>query len=227
MRYAFRPMKLGIRLATAALAVILACSRSRSDPGPPPSTPTPTTPTPTPAPLKFAWPPVIGQEYPDLSMHDRTGAVVQLSSFRGRVILLEPIGMSCPACQAFCGAHRKGPLGAVTPQKGLLSIEEYFAQYTGGVPLIHPRLAYIQLLLYSPTMSAPTAADVGAWADHFGNPYVFAAGPELLGTASFNLIPGFQLIDRNFVLRLDSTGHHPRHNLFTDLLPRVADLMSQ
>ena len=34
------------------------------------------------------------------------------------------------------------------------------------------------------------------------------------------MVPGFQLVDRRFVLRWDATGHSPRHNLYTELLPR-------
>lgn len=44
--------------------------------------------------LAFAWPPVAGQPYPDLELRDFRGETVQLSSFRGKVLLIEPIGMT-------------------------------------------------------------------------------------------------------------------------------------
>ncbi|MDH3285081.1 MAG: hypothetical protein OEQ13_10100, partial [Acidobacteriota bacterium] len=67
------------------------------------------------------WPPVVGERYPDLELLDQTGRRMRLSELSGRPILLEPVGMSCPACQAFSGAHRDGvgPFGDVRPQQGL------------------------------------------------------------------------------------------------------------
>src|SRR5579885_426641 len=54
--------------------------------------------------LGFAWPPVNGQAYPDLKLLDQDGHEVALSSFKGKVILLEPVGMTCAACNAYSGA---------------------------------------------------------------------------------------------------------------------------
>jgi len=45
-------------------------------------------------PLPFAWPPVAGEQYPDLQLLDHRGETVQLSDFAGKVILVEPIGMT-------------------------------------------------------------------------------------------------------------------------------------
>jgi cytochrome oxidase Cu insertion factor (SCO1/SenC/PrrC family) len=45
-------------------------------------------------PLSFAWPPVVDETYPDLELTDFRGEVVRLSSFKGRVLLIEPIGMT-------------------------------------------------------------------------------------------------------------------------------------
>ncbi len=42
----------------------------------------------------------------------------------------------------------------------------------------------------------------------------------------YNLIPGFQLIDRDFVLRYDASGHHPRDSLWDDLLPAIPRLLN-
>ncbi len=177
------------------------------------------------------WPPVVGEAYPDLRLLDRNGDVVSLSDFRGKILLIEPIGMTCPACQAFAGAHRKGGFGGVSPQGGLESIEAYFPQYTGGVSLSDDRIVYVQLLLYNMRMGAPSVEDVRAWTEHFAadssNTYVLAGSKDLLGTGSYNMIPGFQLVDKKFILRSDSTGHHPKHNLYTELLPMVPDVLRE
>lgn len=153
-----------------------------------------------------------------------------MSDFQGSVILIEYIGMTCPACQAFAGAHEVGSFGGVRPQRGVESIAEYFPKYA-GVSLDDERIVLVQVLLYSLSMGAPTPEDARRWASHFdqnraAGEIVLAGRQKLLGQASYNLIPGFQLIDKDFILRSDSTGHQPRHNLYTELLPLVPKLLN-
>lgn len=178
------------------------------------------------------WPPRLGKPYPDLNLVDQTGKQVQLSEFKGKVILVEPIGMSCTACNAFVGADRYGGWNAVTPQPGLASIETYFPQYTGGVSLDDSRLVYVQLILFTPSMGVPTGEDVRQWAEHFhvdrdDNHLVLAGTKALQGQAGYDMIPGFQLIDKAFILRSDSTGHQPHDDLFAKLLPMVPELLAE
>ena len=116
---------------------------------------------PQPGRANLQWPPRLGEPYPDLTLIDQTGQPVRLSSFKGSVILIEPVGMTCSGCQAFSGAH-----------------------------------------------------------------LVLAGTKELLGDASYNMIPGFHLVDRNFIFQSDSAGHTPRHNLVTHLLPMVPKLLA-
>ncbi len=174
------------------------------------------------------WPPRLDQPYPDLELVDQTGAKVKLSSFKGKVIVVEPVGMNCPACQAFAGAHRVGSFQGVAPQGGLDSFEEYAAK--GGVAM--GDVIFVQLLLYSMSMQAPTLDDARAWASHFRmdrakNRIVLAGTPPMIGQASYAMIPGFQLIDRKFVLRSDSSGHNPKHNLWNHLIPMIPRLMNE
>ncbi|MDH5428914.1 MAG: hypothetical protein OEY57_12155 [Nitrospirota bacterium] len=177
-----------------------------------------------------AWPPEVGQPYPDATFIDQDGNPVKLSSFKGSVLLIEPIGMTCAACQAFSGAHQYGPLGGVTPQKGLPSIETLFPQYTNDLSLRSSRIEFIQILFYDMSMKAPTADDVKEWTRHFqmqrSNNYLVLAAPRAFqGRATANMIPGFQLVDQDFILRADSTGHSPRHDLYRELLPMVRELL--
>jgi anti-sigma factor RsiW len=44
--------------------------------------------------LSFAWPPVLGEPYPSVVLQDSRGRSVELASFRGKVLLIEPIGMT-------------------------------------------------------------------------------------------------------------------------------------
>jgi hypothetical protein len=181
--------------------------------------------------LDVPWPPRLGEPYPDLTLIDQTGQPVRLSSFKGSVILIEPIGMTCPACQAFSGAHRRGALGGITPQPGLPSIAELLPRFAGGLSLSDDRIVFVQILFYSLSMEAPSPDDARRWAEHFGldrskNHVVLAGTKELMGDASFKMIPGFHLIDRDFVFRADSAGHNPPHDLVRVLLPMVRQLVA-
>ena len=176
------------------------------------------------------WPPQVGQPYPDLEFVNHDGRAIRMSDFKGRVLLVEPIGMNCPACNAFAGAGRKGGFEGVKPQGGLGSIERYLREYAGTT--LGRDLVLVHLLLYEFTMGAPKLEDAQLWAEHFDltgqkNVYVVYSERDLRGDASYNLIPGFQLVDRLSILRKDSTGHHPRHNLWKELLPEVKRLLDR
>ncbi|HXJ37134.1 MAG TPA: hypothetical protein VMS22_24160 [Candidatus Eisenbacteria bacterium] len=176
------------------------------------------------------WPPRVGEPYPDLHLVDQTGRLTALSSFKGSVILVEMIGMTCPACQGFSGAKRLGTFGGVESDGGLPAIDELVPQYARGVTFPSDDLVFVQILLFDMKLGAPTEDDARAWAQHFGrdvakHQYVLAGGPALHNDASFVMVPGFQLIDRRFVLRWDATGHSPRHNLYTQLLPAIPALL--
>lgn len=174
------------------------------------------------------WPPVVGRTYPEIELCDLTGKKVKLSSYAGRVILLEPIGMSCPACQAFVGGEKKGGINGVTPQGGTSSLESYLA--AAGVSPTDTRVVHVQLLLYGPNMGVPTLAEAQAWAKHFdfgrrSNEVLLVGDQRYINQHSYDMIPGMQLIDKNFVLVCDATGHNPRSSLFSDLIPSVSKLL--
>ncbi len=178
-----------------------------------------------------SWPPKLGQHYPDLQVIDHHGTKRRLSDFAGKVLLVEPVGMNCPACNAFAGAQVNGGFNGLTPQDGLASIERYLPDYAGGVTLGEGDLVLIHLLLYDFFMEAPDVEDARMWAEHFGldqrtNVHVVVSARDMRGRASFDMVPGFHLVDRQFRLRKDSTGHRPRHNLFTELLPEIPSLLA-
>ena len=181
------------------------------------------------------WPPRVGERYPNLRLRNPRGERVELESLEGKIVLVEPIGMDCPACNAFAGGNRPGASGfqGVQPQGGLPSIEEMLDQYAGGVTLSDDRIVLVHLLLYRPGRDRPPKLETAQlWAKHFGieessDVLVLVGEPYLIGPASYNMIPGFQLIDANFVLRFDSAGHHPKHDLWRELLPAVSSLMGE
>jgi hypothetical protein len=179
------------------------------------------------------WPPRRGERYPNLTLYDHRGQLVSLDSLRGKVILLEPVGMTCEACQSLSGAGKVGCFGKQPAQPGVEALEDYFPRYSGGLSLSDPRIAYVQVLLYDLDLHAPSPAEVKAWAHHFKfderpNVYVLAGTPDLIGPASFAMIPGFQLIDKNFMLRAWWYGEtNTGDDLWTKLLPMVPQLLDE
>lgn len=181
------------------------------------------------------WPPRVGERYPNLRLLNSRGERVALESLVGKVIIVEPIGMDCPACNAFAGGNRPGASGfqGVKPQGGLPSLEELLETYAGGISLSDDRIALVHLLLYRPGRNGPPKVETARlWVEHFGieeseDMLVLVGEPYLIGSASYNMIPGFQLIDADFVLRFDASGHHPKHNLWRELLPAVPSLVDQ
>jgi hypothetical protein len=176
------------------------------------------------------WPPRTGDPYPDLALMDSNGSLFHLSSLKGRVILVEPVAMSSPASIAHSGGHAVGGFLGIEPQPGIQSLEENLAQFGGGLKLDNPAIAYVQVVIYNLDLKSPTVTEVKAWADHFKltdrpNVYVLVGSPAMLTQASFDMIPGVQLIDRSFVLRSEHSGHGGS-DLYHDLLPMTATLLA-
>jgi len=188
---------------------------------------------PRPAAMPTPWPPRLGETYPDLELLDSAGKEVRISSLIGRVVLIEPIGMNCPACNAFAGGNRpgKGGLHGMEPEGGMPSIEEMIEQYAPGVRLDDPDLVLLHLLLYDYTMGPPDVEDARIWDEHFEvakfHGRVVVPAYDLRGAASYKLVPGFQLIDRRGVLRFDAAGHTPVHSIWDELLPAIPVLLAE
>lgn len=178
-----------------------------------------------------SWPPRVGKPFPDLALPDQDGKVTRLSSLKGKVILVEPVGMGCAACQAFSGASgKKGTFRSGPVQGGLESFETLLTKFAKVKPS-DSRLVLVQILLYDMTnAAAPKPEDAKAWAAHFGferkaNRIVLAGTPAMVNQASYDMIPGFFLVDKDLVVRSDSTGHAPKEDLYKTLLPMVAKLL--
>jgi hypothetical protein len=178
-----------------------------------------------------SWPPKTGQVYPDLALRDCNGNLFRLSSLKGKVILLEPVAMTCTACQAFSGGHACGGYLGVAPQPGIDSLEENLTRFGNGLKFDNPGIAYVQVVIFNAKLQAPSVAEVKAWADHFGlsnrpNVYVLAGTSAMISEKTFDMIPGVHLIDRDFVLRSEHFGHGGGSDLYLELLPMAASLVS-
>ena len=178
------------------------------------------------------WPPVVGQFYPNLILKDQTGQVTTLGDFRGKVVLVEVVGLTCRACHAFAGGNEPGKerFRGIEPQRGLGSIEHY-AQGYAKVSLDHPDIVFVQLVLYGMDgRGPPSEEDVRAWASHFGmdrdqNEVVLIGDQRFISPETRKLIPGFHLIDKSGILRAMSSND-PRHDrLHESLLPKLASLV--
>lgn len=105
------------------------------------------------------------------------------------------------------------------------------AEDWGGFALDADELVVVHLLLYGHDMQAPSLEDAREWAEHYGlderpNHLVLVGDSNLISSATRAMIPGLQVVDRDFVLRLDGTGRRAPHDLWTEVLPGAAELLA-
>lgn len=170
------------------------------------------------------WPPEIGKPYPDLALIDQDGRHFRLSDYRGKVILLQPVGMNSPRTQALAGAALKGAYGKIPLDQKAQALSLAVPEYAGGLNFPHPDVIFLQILFYGMDMRQPSLQDAQKWAQHFGfsvaeNEIVAISPHDLRSMATYTIIPGVQLVDRNGILQADSTGREPKDDLNTTLLP--------
>ncbi len=173
------------------------------------------------------WPPKAGEKFPDLCLKDTNGKDVHLSNFEGKVVLIEEIAMDCPACNAFCGANKseiKGAFSGASAQKGLPAIDDYLQG--AGIDIKNPNYVKVDLILFNIKNQAPTPEEAREWCKHFNivenaHHVVLIGDKSMIGHDSFDLIPGFQLLDQKLVLCSDSVGHNPKDDLWTVLVPKL------
>lgn len=183
------------------------------------------------APLRD-WPPTVGQFYPNIVLKNQNGQTTAISDFRGKVVLIELVGLTCRACHAFAGGNDPGRprFRGITPQPNLPSIERYAVGYA-KVSLSRPDVVFVQLVLYGMDgQTAPLEEDVRDWAQHFElrtseDEYVLVGDARFISPETRRLIPGFHLVDQNGILRSISSND-PRHDpLDSSLLPKLAGLV--
>jgi hypothetical protein len=84
--------------------------------------------------------------------------------------------------------------------------------------------------LFNKSIHAPSLEEARDWARHFNmdrsrNQVVLVGTAELATRQSYEMVPGFHLIDREFRLVRDSSSHRPVHNLYNDLLPTMGRMV--
>lgn len=176
------------------------------------------------------WPPKVGEKFPDIAFRDHRGEPFSFASLQGRPTLIEMVAMTCAGCQGFSGGGKYGGFKGFASQPFLKSMSEYFPDYTGGLQLYDGPLNFVQIVVYDLELEAPEPEELALWREHFKldghtNVYVVTGGEPLANKDSFQMIPGFLLLDKNGVLKYDSAGHRPKHDLFRVTLPAVRSLL--
>lgn len=181
------------------------------------------------------WPPRKGEPYPDLELQDASGKKVRLSSLKGKVLLIEPIGTACPGCNAYAGGAARGGFKGSGVQQGLPPVSELLQQFAKLSLERTPDLVLVQLLLFdtrSQVGHAPSVAEGAEWAKHFQlagkrNVLVLVGTDALANRASYDMVPGFQVVDRRFVLRWDGTGHKPADDPYRKVMASIPELLAE
>jgi hypothetical protein len=176
------------------------------------------------------WPPKIDLPYPGVNMIDQDGKITSIEEFRGKVVLIELIGMSFPGCVALSGGGLYGGYGETMPQDEISSIDEYVERFS-GTSLDHSDIVLVQILISDPNLQPTDADDAQTWAYQFRHTrehqrVVLAGSQALFEAESVNLVPGsFHLLDRNLILRASSSGREPPHRLYDQLIPLIPELL--
>ena len=184
------------------------------------------------APNRFRnWPPQVGKQFPNVKFFDHTGERFSFSQLPARPTVIELIAMSCAGCQAFAGGNEVGAYGGFASQDDLKSLEHYFRRYTGQ-DLHAANVNVVQIVFYDLELQSPSPEELASWRKHFRldrhrNTHVISGGDPLASSVSFNMIPGFLLLDADQTVQFDSCGHQPRHNLYTELLPAVKKMLKE
>ena len=183
--------------------------------------------------LPDPWPAVMNKPYPEIKLFDQKGQAFSLSSLKGKVVILEFIDISSPVSQAQSGARAVGayPFKSQDVDQYARPFSDVLKKNTDEkLTLPHDHIVELKIIVYGEGNAQGSRDDAQNWAEHFGfkrSDNVIVAVPEkdLRGKKSDSLIGGFQLVDRNMILRVDSAGKTPKHNLQMTLAPLVPKLI--
>lgn len=181
--------------------------------------------------LPVPWPPHMNSEYPDFEVIDQEGNQFKVSTLKGKVILIEMIDMMNPVSLSYNGAKEHGLIGKAE------SFDEYEDSLpiaikengTGSFVLPNPEVIVLKLIIYNQDGTQPNSLDAENWANYYrltkeDNYIVAVPVKDFRGDESKKIVPGYQLIDRDFNLRVDAAGPAPKHNFKMSLIPHIGKL---
>lgn len=177
-------------------------------------------------PLPAGWPPTIDAPYPDIELTNQSGVTFKLSDYKGKVIIIIPINMNNAHSQALENALFFGSYEGAPYARNVIALDEEIKKYAPELRLPHDDLIFIHLIFHDISYGTPDIQDADAWARHFqrqkSDNHIVAIPHQRIPTYAANaLVPGVQLIDRNFILRADSTGATPKTKLREVLIPMM------
>ncbi|MGE3174785.1 MAG: DUF4034 domain-containing protein [Planctomycetota bacterium] len=186
--------------------------------------PTPTAPAKL-TPFRHSWPPEEGAPYPALEMRTVQGQPFDFASLRGKVVLIETVALGSPGSVGFAGIDR---FGTVQAQTGLASLDQLLKQH--GIDRDDPNLRTVHLLLYDSMSRQPSPENAKRWVEQTGldrhaNAIALLADSRYKRHDTLQMVPGFQLLDRELTLRIDGAGANAPHNLYDHLFPGLAMLL--
>lgn len=185
--------------------------------------------------LPNPWPPRMNKQYPNIRLIDQAGKEFSLKDHKGKILVIEYVDMSSPKSQAQSGAHLSGAYGKPSQEidKSTVPFSEVLRKNTNKKLLLpHKDIMVVKIIVYGPNGEIPTKDNAQNWAGHFhltlaeGN-IVAVPEKDLRGEIGSELISGYQLVDKNFMLRVDSSGAMPKHNLEMTFIPLVSKLLQQ
>jgi len=183
--------------------------------------------------LPNPWPPKMNKPYPDLPLVASDGTNFKLANYKGKVIVLSFLDMSSPTAQAQSGAGLSGTYGVTVDTDPLARpFSDIFRTIPESEDMNYPHkdLLEIIVLVYSQDGKQATVDDAQRWADHFDlsaddNVIVAVPAKDIRSDETGEVLNGYQLIDKNMILRVDSSGPSPKHNLKMTLMPLVPKLL--
>ncbi len=184
--------------------------------------------------LPETWPPKMNTVYPEIELFDQNGKEFALSSLKGKVIIVEFIDINSPISQAQSGAATYGAYYAASSSdvdKYAKPFDKVLSKYTSNaITLPNDNIIQLKIIVYGQNGGAATRDDAQLWAEHFNlkksdNIIVAVPKKDIRDQRSSNLISGFQLVDKNMMLRVDSAGVNPKHSLAMTLIPLVPKLV--
>ena len=176
------------------------------------------------------WPPVKGAEVSGIEFINHRGVTKKLAHLSGRATILEFVGMNCPACNGFAGGNSK-PIKYknMRSQKGLKSFDKYFERFSKVGSIRNANINFIHILIFDIKNKPTSIEDAKSWHSFYGSKFgpkfeVWVPKKDLTGI-SYDLIPGFALIDRHGKYQSLSVGPVPKTNLYTEFLPIIKNFL--
>lgn len=178
------------------------------------------------------WPPAMNVAYPDYELIDQEGVQFKLSDYKGKIIILEMVDMSSPFSQAYSNAAEIGLFGTTEKYDEYTKpIETLLREYSeDNLVLPLPNVVTIKVIVQTQNGTQPSVKDAEEWAAFFrltkANSVVVAVPvKDIRGKLTEKITPGYQLIDADMMLRVDSAGLEPKHNLQMTLVPQLQKLI--